>query len=51
MIISNFAFCRWKQFFSQASDGLGKELLPSEECGAEYEYSVDNMYDNKNKPS
>ena len=25
------AFCQWKHFFSQASDGLEKELHPSEE--------------------
>ena len=34
------AFCQWKQFFSQASDSLEKEALPSEEYGAKLEYEA-----------
>ena len=33
-IMATKAFCRWKQFFFQASVGLEKESHPSEECGA-----------------
>ena len=39
------AYCQWNHFFSlEASDGLEKEVLPSEECAAEniWKYGVTN---------